>query len=278
MPKDPEQLGKAHEHLTVAYLNSSNSSNDAERHLSKLDENAKKRVKIGSEKAAEFIREATDFEIKEAVEEGDARKPDPNDDIDITVYGDNGNQKSFSLKLTSSANINVRNTLASKISEDIFGSTIEELLSEEELNKYRKLTEQFVEEVKDENKDFRSSDLGGPVKDIFLRKFRDLKTRDEEKLRSKLLSEIRIDSNMVAVKVTASGNFKGFISSEREVFRKFRGGEGELTIETKESNNTSIFFRVDNEDLFRIDMYGQYNGSTPKPRVKCVYRVLFGED
>lgn len=273
MPKKPEDLGKGHEYLTEKLLNGAEKPSEADIDLSGLNDNQQERVKIGAIQAAKFIKNKTPFNIREAEEVGDKYKSDSNEDADIAVRGQNGQEKLFSLKLTSQPQINVRNTLASKISEDIFGRDLEELLNDEEMNQYQELTQEFVE-----NEDeFSSSDLGGPIKEIFTEKFREAISAREDEIRKNLLKDMRVDSNMVATKVTKGGNFKGFVSPEREVFRKFENGEGNLEVKTRDSNNTSIFFTLDGEDLFRIDMYGQYNGSTRKPRVKSVYRVLFGD-
>lgn len=269
MPRKPERLGKAHEMLTRDILNGNDSQSDTLEQLNYLDEDEQKRVHIGAKKAAEFIREHTDFEIEHATEEGDARKSDPTDDVDLVVYGDD-NQKGYSLKLTSNTAINVRNTLASKIAEDIFGTDIESLLTTGEYETYKRVTTEFAAEKAE------GSDMAAAMGPIFAEKFRNFRDRDEETLRRRLLEPIRLDANMVACKVTKAGNFYGFASMEREPLRKFQEGSGSLEIYTKDSNDTSIFFGVDEEPAFRIDMYGQYQGSTRKPRIKSVYRVTFG--
>jgi len=265
----PERLGKAHELLTRDILNGDQPQPDTGSQFDHLDETERERVRIGAEKAAEFILEHTDFEIERTTEEGDARKADPTDDVDIVVHGD-GQQKGYSLKLTSSTAINVRNTLASKIAEDIFDQDIETLLTPEEYQTYTRLTTEF------EAGDAEGSDMAAAMTPIFAERFREFRSCDEATLRDRLLRHVRLDSNMVACKVTEAGNFYGFASMERAPLRKFRDHEGELDIYTKDSNDTSIFFDIDGEQVFRIDMYGQYAGSTRKPRIKSVYRVTFG--
>lgn len=265
----PERLGKAHELLTRDILNGDQPQPDTRSQLDHLDETERERVRIGAEEAAEFILEHTEFTIERTTEEGDARKTDPTDDVDIVVHGD-GQQKGYSLKLTSSTAINVRNTLASKIAEDVFDQDIETLLTPEEYQTYTRLTTEF------EAGDAEGSDMAAAMTPIFAEKFREFRSRDEATLRDRLLQHVRLDSNMVACKVTEAGNFYGFASMERAPLRKFRDHEGKLDIYTKDSNNTSIFFDIDGEQVFRIDMYGQYAGSTRKPRIKSVYRVTFG--
>jgi hypothetical protein len=269
MPRSPERLGKAHEKLTRDILNGDEPQPDTLEQLEYLDEGERDRVRIGAEKAVEFIRDHTPFEIKRATEEGDARKADPTDDIDVVVYG-GGEQKGYSLKLTSSTAINVRNTLASKIVEDIFDTDIQSLLSEEEHATYERVTTAFAAG------EAEGSDMAAAMTPIFAEKFTEFKQREEATLRQRLLEPIRLDANMVACKVTNAGNFYGFASMERSPLRKFRDGEGELEIYTKDSNDTSIFFAVDGENAFRIDMYGQYQGSDRMARIKSVYRVTFG--
>lgn len=269
MPRSPERLGKAHEKLTRDLINGFGPQSDTNEQLRYLDAEERDRVQIGAEKAADFIREHTPFEIERATEEGDSRKADPTDDVDVVVHGE-GQKKGYSLKLTSDTAINVRNTLASKIAEDVFGQDIESLLSPDEHQTYTRLINQFVKE------EAEGSDMAAAMTPIFAEKFREFKERDEETLRRRLLEHVRLDSNMVACKVTKAGNFYGFASMEREPLRKLRAGTGELEIYTKESNSTSIFFAVDEDVAFRIDMYGQYAGSTRKPRIKSVYRVTFG--
>jgi len=270
MPKSPERLGKAHEKLTRDYLNGDDSQPDTEEQLDYLDDGQRERVRIGAEKAAEFIREHTPFNIVSATEEGDARKADPDDDVDVVVRGADGEEKGYSLKLTSNTAINVRNTLASKMAEDVFGRPIEDVLGPEAFATYERVISQFVDD------EIESSEMAAEMTPVFAAAFRDFCDRDEPLLRERLLEHVRLDSNTVACKVTKAGNFYGFASMERAPLRKFAAGEGELEIYTTDSNDTSIFFDVDGEAAFRIDMYGQYSGSTRKPRVKTVYRVTFG--
>lgn len=265
----PERLGKAHELLTRDILNGDQPQSDTKSQIGHLDDDEKERVRIGAEKAAEFILDHTDFTIEHTTEEGDDRKADPTDDIDIVVRGEE-EEKGYSLKLTSSTAINVRNTLASKIAEDIFDQDLEALLTTEEYQTYTRITTEFEEE------EAEGSDMAAAMTPIFADKFRSLRSRDEPTLRNRLLEHVRLDSNMVACKVTKAGNFYGFASMERSPLRKFRDHKGRLEIYTKNSNNTSIFFDIDGEKVFRIDMYGQYAGSTRKPRIKSVYRVTFG--
>lgn len=270
MPSNPERLGKSHEKLTRDLLNGTDAQPDTRDQLEYLDADDRERVRIGSEKAASFIRKHTPFEIVAAFEEGDAKKPDPDDDVDVVVEGAHGESKGYSLKLTSDTAINVRNTLASKMAEDIFERPLDELFDEGEYATYQSATAQFVDEA------ISSSEMAGQIIPIFARKFAEFRDRDEATLRANLLRDVRLESNTVACKVTAAGNFYGFASMDRAPLRKFKDGEGTLEIYTKDSNNTSIFFDVDGESAFRIDMYGQYAGSTRKARIKTVYRVTFG--
>lgn len=269
MPRMPERLGKAHELLTRDVLNGDQPQPDTRSQLDHLDDSERERVRIGAEKAAEFIREHTDFDIERATEEGDARKADPTDDTDLVVHGA-GRTKGYSLKLTSSTAINVRNTLASKIAADVFGEDIETLLTPDEYRTYTDLTTAFAAG------EAEGSEMAAAMTPVFAEKFRAFRARDEATLRDRLLEHVRLDADMVACKVTAAGNFYGFASMERAPLRKFRDHGGDLDIYTTESNDTSIFFDVDGEPAFRIDMYGQYAGSTRKPRIKSVYRVTFG--
>jgi len=269
MPKSPERLGKAHEMLTRDLLNGDEPGADTLEQLEYLDADGRERVRLGAEKAAEFIREHTPFRIESATEEGDARKVDPTDDVDVVVRG-GGREKGYSLKLTSSTAINVRNTLASKLAEDVFGEPIGELLSPAELETYERVTAEF------EAGECAGSDMAAAMTPVFAEKFRAFRDADEATLRARLLEHVRLDANMVACKVTAAGNFHGFASMERAPLRKFQAGEGTLDVYTTDSNDTSIFFDVDGEPAFRIDMYGQYSGSTRMARIKTVYRVTFG--
>jgi len=271
MPHSPEFIGKAHEKLTRDILNREDPQEDTKEMLNELSEDEMARVEIGAEKTAQFIEEKVDFQISKAEEVGDKFKPDPEEDVDIVVRGDNS-ERAFSLKMTSSSTMNVRNTLASKISENILEEEISDLLTVKEMKRYEKLTQDFARGK------ISGSDMGSEMTEIFCKYFNEKKGENEEELRRNLLKEIRIDSDMVACKVTPKGKFKGFVSPEREAFKKFKNMKGSLEIFTKESNNTSIFFELGGESLFRIDMYGQSNGSTRKPRVKCVYRVAFGKE
>lgn len=271
MPKKPEYIGKAHEKLTRDILNNNDKQPDTKEMLSKLDDSDLNRVQIAAEKSAEFVNSKTDFEIKQSFEVGDSRKNNSEDDTDLLVKG-NEEEKEYSLKTTSSTAINVRNTLASVMCKNIFEETIDSLFNKEEYSTYSELTQKFVEE------EISGSDMAEEITKIFESKFNEFKQEDRERLTSNLLNELRLDSNMVACKVTKSGKFYGFASKEREVFNKFREGEGELRIYTKDSNNTSIFFEIDGESIFRIDMYGQYQGSERSPRIKTVFRVTFGDE
>lgn len=269
MPSNPEWIGKAHETLTRDILNNVDPQDDTLRNLDQLSKGDRERVQVGAEHAASFIKEHTPFEITHTTEEGDDRKPDPNDDVDLVVHGKN-QTKGYSLKLTSDTAINVRNTLASKVAEDIFDTPLEELLTAEELATYERVTRKFA------SGEYSGSDMGAEMTPIFSKKFRQLRDSNESALRERLLNHIRLDSNMVACKVTSAGNFYGFASMEREPLRKFRDGDAKLEIYTIDSNNTSIFFDIDGRKVFRIDMYGQSQGSTRKPKIKTVYRVTFG--
>ncbi len=269
MPRSPERLGKAHETLTRDRLNDDEPQADTERQLEYLDDDERERVRIGADRAAAFVREHTNFAIERATEEGDARKADPTDDVDLVVHGE-GQTKGYSLKLTSNTAINVRNTLASKLAEDIFDTDVKELLTPAEFATYERVTTEFAAD------ECGGSDMAAAMTPVFAEKFRAFQAEDEATLRERLLEHVRLDSNMVACKVTAAGNFYGFASMERAPLRKFRDGEGDLRIYTKSSNDTSVFFDVDDDPAFRIDMYGQYNGSTRQPRIKTVYRVTFG--
>ncbi|ESS02967.1 MAG: hypothetical protein A07HR67_02475 [uncultured archaeon A07HR67] len=269
MPRSPERLGKAHEMLTRDELDGVDARPDTDEQLAHLDADQRERVRIGARKAAAFITEHTPFAIDHATEEGDARKTDPTDDVDVVVHGE-GQTKGYSLKLTSNTAINVRNTLASKLAEDIFETNIDELLTSAELATYDRVTSEFVAE------DCAGSDMAAAMTPVFAEKFRAFRDADEQTLRERLLEHVRLDANMVACKVTAAGNFHGFASMERAPLEAFQAGTGELSIYTTDSNDTSIFFDVDGEAAFRIDMYGQYSGSTRKPRIKTVYRVTFG--
>jgi hypothetical protein len=268
MPRSPERLGKAHEKLTRDVLNDEEPQSDTKAQLDYLDEGQRERVQVGAEKAAEFVQDHTPFGVEYATEEGDDRKGDPTDDVDLVVHGGD-KQKGYSLKLTSSTAINVRNTLASKVADDIFGEDISELLTAEEYETYERVTREFVAE------ECEGSDMAAAITPIFAEKFREFKRDDEATLRKRLLKHVRLDSNMVACKVTKAGNFGGFASMEREPLVKFQQGDGTLESYTTESNDTSIFFSIDGAAVFRIDMYGQYAGSTRKPRIKTVYRVTF---
>ncbi|RAW47021.1 hypothetical protein DQW50_01165 [Halorubrum sp. 48-1-W] len=269
MPRSPERLGKAHEKSTRDVLNGDDPQPDTEAQLAYLDDDQRERVRIGAREAARFVREHTPFAIERAIEEGDARKTDPTDDVDVVVHGE-GRTKGYSLKLTSSTAINVRNTLASKVAEDVFGKDVSVLLTPEEFATYERVTREFVAE------ECGGSDMAAAMTPVFAEKFRAFRDADEATLRERLLEHVRLDANVVACKVTAAGNFHGFASMERAPLRKFQEETGELSIYTTESNDTSIFFDVDDEAAFRIDMYGQYSGSTRKPRIKTVYRVTFG--
>lgn len=270
MPKSPERLGKAHEKLTRDLLNGDEPRADTREQLAHLDEGERERVEVGADHAAAFVREHTPFGVDHATEEGDARKVDPDDDVDLVVHGADGERKGYSLKLTSSTAINVRNTLASKLCEDVFGEPIESLFDDDELAAYERVTAAFATD------EIAGSDMAAEMTPVFAAKFREFRDRDEPLLRERLLQHVRLDSNTVATKVTKAGNFHGFASVERAPLRKLRDGEGTLDIYTREGNATSIFFDVDGETAFRIDMYGQYAGSTRMARIKTVYRVTFG--
>lgn len=270
MPKSPERLGKAHEKLTRDLLNGEDPRADTREQLSYLDDDERERVEVGADRAAEFVREHTPFSVNHATEEGDARKADPDDDVDLVVHGTEEKQKGYSLKLTSSTAVNVRNTLASKLCEDVFGESVESLLDDDELAAYERVTAAFAAE------EIAGSDMAAEMTPVFAAKFREFRDEDEARLRERLLQHVRLDSNTVVCKVTKAGNFHGFASVERAPLRKFRAGTGDLDIYTKEGNATSVFFEVDSETAFRIDMYGQYAGSTRMERIKTVYRVTFG--
>lgn len=263
-----EYIGKSHEKLTRDMLNEDGARDDTVEQLSHLDESEKERVEIGAEKAASFIRENTPFDVAKAIEVGDSRKTDPDDDTDLLVEGERAS-KEWSLKLTSNTAINVRNTLASKMCSDIFEQPIQEVLTESEYTEYETWTERYAAD------ECSGSEMAGVLTPIFAEKFRYALEHAEEEIRDNILNDVRLDSNMVAVKVTNAGNFHGFASMEREPLRKLSNDEGDIYVETTDSNNTSIFFEVDDEPAFRIDMYGQYAGGRME-KVKTVYRVLFG--
>lgn len=271
MPHSPEFIGKAHEKLTRDILNGVSPQKDTKKMLQEISEKDRKRVEVGAKKTAEFIQKKTDFEIEEAKEVGDRFKPTSNKDTDIVVKGNNS-EKGFSLKMTVNPTLNVRNTLASKISEDIFKEKLSDLLTSKEMKKYKNLTQEFSEGK------ISGSNMASTITKMFCKYLNQKKDENENKLRKNLLKDMRIDSNMVACKVTPDGKFKGFVSLDRESFRKFKNMEGDLEVFTKETNNTSIFFKIDGKIIFRIDMYGQYQGNVRKPRVKSVYRVEFGKE
>lgn len=264
-----EYIGKSHEKLTRDVLNNDNRRSDTIEQLSYLDDDETERVELGAEKAAEFIEKHTPFNITNAVEVGDARKTDPNDGTDLVVEGTNESKK-WSLKLTSDTAINVRNTLASKMCEDIFEQPITEVLTSDEMEKYNEWTSKYASD------ECSGSDMASVLTPIFTQKFRYALTHARGGVRNNILEDIRLDANMVAVKVTAAGNFYGFASMEREPLRKMMNGDGDISVYTTENNNTSIFFDVDDGPAFRIDMYGQYAGGRME-RVKVVYRVIFGQ-
>lgn len=262
-----EYIGKSHEKLTRDILNSDTRQSDTVKQLSYLDDDEKERVELGAEKAAAFIEEHTPFTITNAVEVGDARKTDPNDDTDLVVENEQSSKK-WSLKLTSDTAINVRNTLASKMCEDIFEQPITEVMSTTQMEKYNEWTRKYA------SGECSGSDMASVLTPIFTQKFRYALTHARDGVRNNILEDIRLDANMVAVKITTAGNFHGFASMEREPLRKMMNGTGTISVYTTENNNTSIFFDVDNETAFRIDMYGQYAGGRME-KVKTVYRVVF---
>lgn len=262
-----EYIGKSHEKLTRDILNNDEHQPDTIEKLSHLSEDQKERVEIGAKKTATYLRENTPFDITKAVEVGDDRKPDPNDDTDLLLKGENDSME-WSLKMTSNTNINVRNTLASVMCDDILEQPIEEVLTESEHKKYETWTSKY------ENDECKGSDMASVMIPIFAEKFSYALEKAEDELRDNILENVRLDSNTVTVKVTDSGNFGGFASMDRTPLKKLADGNGEMNVYTTENNNTSIFFDIDDELAFRMDMYGQYAGGR-MDRIKTVYRIQF---
>ena len=262
-----EYIGKSHEKLTRDILNDDERQPDTIKQLSHLKEDQKERVEVGAEKTAVYLQENTAFEITEAIEVGDARKADPNDDTDLLLKGKN-DSKEWSLKMTSNAKINVRNTLASVMCEDILEQPIEEVLTDSEYEKYETWTNKY------KNDECSGSEMASIIGPIFAEKFSYAIEKAEEDFRNNILGDVRLDSNTVTVKVTKSGNFGGFASMSRTPLKKLATGNGEMKVYTTENNNTSIFFDIDDSLAFTVDMYGQYSGGR-MARIKTVYRIQF---
>lgn len=262
-----EYIGKSHEKLTRDILNNDEHQPDTIEKLSRLSEDQKERVEIGAEKTATYLRENTTFDITKAIEVGDDRKQDPNDDTDLLLKGKNDSME-WSLKMTSNTNINVRNTLASVMCDDILEQPIEEVLTESEYEKYETWKSKY------ENGECSGSEMASKIRPIFVEKFSYALEKAEDDFRDNILEDVRLDSNTVAAKVTKSGNFGGFASMNRTPLQKLADGNGDMKVYTTENNNTSIFFDIDGELVFRMDMYGQYAGRR-MDRIKTVYRIQF---
>ncbi|SDF39406.1 hypothetical protein SAMN04488067_10448 [Halorubrum xinjiangense] len=269
MPRQSEFIGKSHEKLTRDLLNSDQTQNDTEEQLSKLDKTNRDRVRIASEKSAEYIRQKTDFPIAEAEEVGDKLKAGSSD-TDLRVFGPNGQRKPFSLKIDSGTTTNVRNPTLRSLSRGIFDQKLSELLTDEEHDRLGRLTSQYATGK-------IPSTMNGELLDIMEPKFIDFRNRNESALRKALLDEMRLETNLVACKVTGTANFDGFFSTNQPIFERFNSGDGKLDIYTKSTNNSSLFFALDNEDLLQIAMYGQSQGSESKPGARAVIRVAFGD-
>lgn len=269
MPRQSEFIGKSHEKLTRDLLNGDQAQEDTKEQLAELDETNQDRVRIASEKSVKYIRQKTDFSIAEAEEVGDKLKAGSSD-TDLRVYSPDGQQKPFSLKIDSGTSTNVRNPTLRSLSRGIFDKELSELLTDKEHDRLNVLTRQYAD-------DEIPSTMNGELLDIMRPKFIDLRNRDENTLREALLDEMRLDTNLVACKVTQTGNFDGFFSTNQPVFERFKQGSGELDIYTKSSNDSSLFFALDGEDLLQIAMYGQSQGSESKPGARAVIRVAFGD-
>jgi hypothetical protein len=152
--------------------------------------------------------------------------------------------------------------------DDIFEQPITDVLTDSEQSQYDELTQKYAAD------ECSGSDMAKVLTPIFAEKFRYALEHAESELRDNILNDVRLDANMVAVKITNAGNFYGFASMERNALKKLVDGDGEIDVYTTDTNNTSIFFDVDGETAFRIDMYGQYSGGRME-KVKTIYRVVF---
>lgn len=266
MPKKPEYIGKAHEKLTRDILNGEDPQTDTVAQLNELPTDDRDRVRLGSEKTAEFIRDDVSFAIETAEEVGDALRGVSGDDTDLVVYGPNSNRR-YSLKMVSSGDVNVRNPTLNTICENLLERSRDALLERSDRDDYDDIAARYAAD------EIESKEFAAIVLPVLAAAFRDSRDRDEMAFRKRLAEELRIDSNTVACKITDAGYYHGIVSTTQGPISKLRDSETSLEIYTEEANSTSIFFDIDGERAFRIDVYGQHSGGQRRAGLRAAYRV-----
>ncbi|WP_206750723.1 hypothetical protein, partial [Halorubrum sp. SP3] len=72
--------------------------------------------------------------------------------------------------------------------------------------------------------------------------------------RERLADELLLDSNTVACKVTKAGNYHGIVSTTQGPISNLDNPNTTLEIYTIEDSSTSIFFDIDGDRAFQIDV------------------------
>ena len=266
MPTTPEYIGKAHEKLTRDLLNEVDPQPDTVEQLDHLPSDHQDRVQLGSEKTAAFIRDDVSFTIETAAEVGDALRGVSGDDTDLVVAGSD-EEKRYSLKMVASGKVNVRNPTLNTICENLLEQSRDVLLEQSDRDDYDEIAERYAENEID------SKELAAVVLPVLADAFRDSRDRDEAALRERLADELQLDSNTVACKVTKAGNYHGIVSTTQGPISKLSDPNTTLEIYTTDASSTSIFFDIDGDRAFQIDVYGQHSGGQRRTGLRAAYRV-----
>lgn len=269
MPSKPEFIGKLHERKTRDLLLGVEEKNDTKKARENLREKGANKAEISRpEKAAEitanYIENDTEFEIANAKEVGDELKGESNEDADLLVEGQNGEEKTYSLKVISSNLPNEWNPTLNSFCEFVIGKSVKELFSESEM---RKLKQQRKLAGKESS---NSGNATEPILDILENYLKQAFTDREEELRRKLAEQTNFESDKVICKISSTGNFQALLTPS-ESAKKFKNGEGELEVE--KTGQTTIKILCNREPAIKVSIYGQNDSGESKEGFRGAIRV-----
>jgi hypothetical protein len=277
MPAKIDRLGRATEWRTRYILlknteKSEKAKMEADQYFNQLPENEKKRCVIASQKIAEKILEmCKGKEIVDVNVVGEKSKK-MKTDADLIVYFSDGSNKSFSLKVTSTAkNVNVRNATLNSLCRSFTGKDFDNFLSPEDKKWYENMGEMYSQGK------IESKILGEWAAKKFAEILKNTLNSKTRKFLDVLFSEIRYTTKttsiLIIVVVDKKGNFKGYVTKFDDLFKKIEQAPNKLDIQP---NGIRVSIVFEQKELLGIDLYMQSGSRNYKgKKLRCAIRVNF---